>query len=153
MNNAHEYPKPVRVLIVDDVPNELEQALAEIAGSEFAFTFRAAHTLEDLWCGLDWQPDLILCADLLQRFDVYHALEALTLRGLDIPLVVLATELTDDKVRTLIKKGAADVIAKDANDRLAISIKNALRLSLLRSEKRRLLDALRQSEASFRDVT
>jgi CheY-like chemotaxis protein len=109
MNNAHEYPKPVRVLIVDDVPNELEQALAELAGSEFAFTFRAAHTLEDLCCDLDWQPDLILCADLLQRFDVYQALEALTLRGVDIPLVVLATELTDDKGQNTDQEGAADV--------------------------------------------
>src|SRR5690242_2230307 len=99
MDNGDYKPNPVRLLLVDDVPEEVERVLSgclELA--PFGVTMQTADSVETFVASLEWKPDVILCTDVLRNFDAIQAAEALTWRGLQIPLLVLTVARTAERV-------------------------------------------------------
>src|SRR5690349_21472851 len=102
----------IRILLLDDRPEEMQRGLASVLDwKTFDLTLRIAQTQEAFVSALAWQPDVILCAAVLQRFDAAKALEAITLHGAEVP-VVLTTADECEQVAADLDSAVIAIIAR-----------------------------------------
>ncbi|MBI2294340.1 MAG: PAS domain S-box protein [Betaproteobacteria bacterium] len=143
-------PIPIRVLIVEDSPDDAELMLDNLADHGFASQAERVETEADYLAGLNAIPDVILADFRLPQFSVPRALELLDERRLDIPFIVLSGVIGDEEAAGLIKLGASDFLLKDRMARLGPVVTQALKLKVARDERCRLEAALAESEEKFR---
>ena len=127
------------ILIVDDDP--VQRRLLEATVRRLGYDALLA---EDGDAGLavagsPEPPDLIILDLAMPRKDGFAVLAALRESGIAIPVIVQTASGTIETVVNAMRAGAVDFVVKPAGgERLAISIKNALRLNSLEGEVRRM---------------
>jgi PAS domain S-box-containing protein len=152
-HNMEQRRRFVRILLLDDRPEEMERGLASaLDWTIFDRTLRVAQTQEAFVSALTWQPDVILCAAVLQRFDAAKALEVLTLQRAEVPVVLLTTAGEYEPVPADLNSAVIAIIVRGDQQQLRIATKAALRVRGLQDETRNLGLRLQESEARFRDV-
>jgi PAS domain S-box-containing protein len=143
-------PTPLRVLIVEDMPDDSELMLRELRRAGFEPDWQRVETAPDYLARLDPAPDVVLADYSLPQFDALSALRLLRERGLDVPFVVVTGSVGEEAAVECMKQGAADYLLKDRLARLGPAVTQALEQRRLRAEKRRSDAALRESERRFR---
>jgi PAS domain S-box-containing protein len=143
---------PLRVLILEDRPADLELVVHELRRAGFAADWQSVDNEADFLAQLHPALDVILADYSLPSWDAPHALRALQERGLDIPFIMISGTVGEEIAVECIKLGAVDYLLKDRLARLGPAIVRALADKRLREEKRQAEAALRESEEKFRNL-
>jgi PAS domain S-box-containing protein len=141
--------QPLKILLVEDNPNDAELALAELRRAGFDPVGTRVDTesayLEKLNGGLD----LVLSDYQMPQFSGLRALELLKERGLEVPFILVSGTIGEDTAVTSIKQGASDYLMKDRLTRLGASVTHALEENRLRRERQQSAEALRIAHAQL----
>ncbi len=128
--------KPLRLLLLEDEPNDAELVLHELRRAGYDPDWQRAEAEAEYLIRLDPHLDVILADYSMPHFDALRALNLLQARGLDIPFLVMSRNLSDEAAVECIKRGAADYLLKDQLSRLGAAVQRALAEKRLRDEKR-----------------
>src|ERR1700754_4531820 len=136
------------VLVVDDDPTQrrLMQAAAEKQGFRARVVENGDRALEEASDARNG-VDVVLLDLVMPGLSGMETLERLMERRPDLPVIVLTSTGGIDTVVSAMRAGAIDFFVKTASpERIAVSIRNALKLSDLRGEVKRLT---RKTEGSM----
>ena len=147
------YDNPLRVLIAEDNPDDLQLTLRALKTSGLDLKLETVSTREEFVHKLEEQPiDLVLSDYRMPGWTGIDALTEIVKSGHDIPLILLTGTLGDGKAVECIKLGITDYVLKHQLARLPMAIIRAQEEKLLRQGERKAVDALRESEAHFRTL-
>jgi PAS domain S-box-containing protein len=139
----------IRVLILEDRPEDAELMVHELRRSQFEPDWRRVDTESEFNAHLGWQPDVILSDYNMPLLNAPRALELLRELNLDIPFIVVSGAIGEDVAVAMMRHGATDYLLKDRLARLGPSVRHALAEKKLREETRRAREALQASEIRF----
>ncbi len=140
---------PIRVLILEDRPEDAELMLHELRRGQFEPEWRRIDTESEYNAHLGWQPDVILSDYNMPLLDAPRALALLQELGLDIPFIVVSGAIGEEVAVAMMRQGATDYLLKDRLARLGPAVRHALSEKRLREETHRAEEALRTSEIRF----
>ena len=141
----------LRVIIIEDNPDDAWLVLREVEHAGYAVRSRRVQTGEELSQALaesEW--DLILADYSLPRFSATEGLALLQTTGLDIPFIVVSGGIGEETAVTLMRTGADDYVMKDHLARLGPAVQRELREAEERRNKRVAEQALEASEKRYR---
>ena len=144
---------PLRALILEDSPDDLELLLLHLRHSGFNVTHTQVEKKEQF-------RDAVSNADFDVVFADYHlpdwtgieAIRELRNVGKDIPFLLVTGTLGEEAAVECIKQGANDYILKEHLSRLPDAVNRALSEKALRDQRSKAEEALRISEARNRDL-
>src|SRR5882757_5493920 len=125
----------IRVLIVEDTPNDAELMVHELRRSGFAPDWKRVETEAEYLDSLAHPPEVILSDSNLPEFDGLHALDLIQERGLDIPFILVSGRIGEDLAVDAMKRGAWDYLLKDRLARLGETVRRALERRRLHRER------------------
>jgi len=135
----------LRVLILEDRPEDAELVLAHLRRAGFELESRRVDTETDYLAELTTLPDVIIADYQMPQFTGLRALQLLRERGIDIPFIMMSGTIGEEVAVTAMKEGAADYVMKDRPTRLGQAVRRAL-------EEKALRDAKRAAEESYHDL-
>lgn len=142
-------PNKIRVLILEDRPEDAELMVHELIRSQFDPEWLRVDTESEFNAHLGWQPDLILADYNMPLLDAPRALALLEELDLDIPFIVVSGAIGEEVAVAMMRQGATDYLLKDRLARLGPAVRNALSEKQLRMETRQAQQELRASEIRF----
>ena len=143
---AHAASSKLRVLVVEDDPNDVELLRRALRSGGFDPEIHTAETEEDFTEHVrKSRYDVILADYGLPSWKGIETLAVLGREGLDVPVLVVSGSLGELKAVECIKEGAADYVSKDHLPRLPESVRRALREKTLRDERRQAQEELARS--------
>ena len=142
---------PIRVLLVEDVPDDAALVERELRRAGIRGATRRVDSERGFREALGgFAPDVILSDHSLPTFGASDALRIALLEAPDTPFIIVTGSLDEETAAEYIKAGAADYVVKHHLERLGPAVRRALDLRRARSEKVRAEEARRQSEERFR---
>lgn len=144
--------RPLRVLFVEDNPQDSELMVRELEQAGFATECLRVDTEADYLKSLTQEIDIVLSDYKMSQFDGLRALALLRERGMDLPFVMVAGTIGEETAVTAIKSGASDYLHKDRLTRLGSTVSAVLEESRLRKERKAADAALAAAEAKFRSI-
>src|SRR5688500_14404753 len=143
--------KPIRILIIEDKPDDADLAKYEIRKILIDCEFQIAEIREEFIEALrNFQPDVILSDYTLPHFDGMQALE-LTLQHAPLtPLIIWTGSISEDAAVDCVKAGASNYILKNNLKRLGPAILRALEERELLVARKQAEEALQNNERRFR---
>src|SRR5438270_12134009 len=144
--------RSLRVLILEDRPEDAELALHELRRAGFDPSWRRADDEASFKANLDPELDLILADYHQPQFDAVRGLKLMKEAGLDIPFVIVSGAVGDDLAVAAVRQGATDYVLKDRLGRLRTAVKNAIEQSDLR-RRQRLAQAALEHQALHDGLT
>jgi len=143
---------PLRLLILENEPQDVELTLLELRASGFAVEVILAQDREQFLAALQGGKfDAVLADYRLPSWNGLDALKELRASGRDIPFLLVTGTLGEEAAVECIKQGVNDYILKDHLVRLPAALKRALNEKSLRDENVRAYQALSESEARARE--
>src|SRR2546425_5091378 len=120
-------PATVRILIVEDDPQDAALAEREVRRADIFCTFRRVETRDGMAEALrEFVPDVILTDHSLPAFDARGALQLGQQLSPGTPVIVVTGRLADESAVEYLQAGAADYIVKDHLHRLGPAVLRAL---------------------------
>ena len=119
---------PLRVLLVEDSPDDAELILRALRKGGYQPEHRRVDTPEELARALeeyDW--DIVLADYAMPRFSAFDALAMVQERGLDLPFIVISGTIGEEIAVQAMKAGAHDYLMKDNLARLVPAVERELR--------------------------
>ena len=129
-------PRPLRLLILEDRPEDADLALRQLRRAGFDPTWRRVEDEEGFKTNLDPELDLIIADYHQPQFDALRALKLMQEAGLEIPFVLVSGAVGEDMAVAAVRLGAADYVLKDRLGRLGTAVENALEQAKLRRRQR-----------------
>ena len=124
--------RPLRLLILEDRPEDADLALRQLRRAGFDPTWRRVEDEEGFRANLDPELDLIIADYHQPQFDALRALKLTQEAGLDIPFVLVSGAVGEDMAVAAVRLGAVDYVLKDRLGRLGTAVENALEQAKLR---------------------
>jgi two-component system cell cycle sensor histidine kinase/response regulator CckA len=150
-SSAHSISTPLRVLILEDNPRDVELCIQELNKAGFELQADAVDTEEGFASKLQsCDYDLILSDFRIPTWSGLEAFRLLKQKGKDIPFILVTGTLGEEAAVDLIKEGVADYILKDSLVRLPSAVRRALEEKITRDERERAIQSLRESEEQVR---
>src|SRR5256885_13575446 len=107
-------PATVRILIVEDDPQDSALAEREVRRADIFCTFRRVDTRDGMVAALrEFVPDVILTDHSLPAFDARGALQVAQQLSPGTPVIVLTGRLGDEAAVQYLQAGAGDYNVKD----------------------------------------
>lgn len=129
---------PIRVLIVEDSPDDAEILVWEIRKSGFEPHFRVVSDEPSMRDALQTDVwDIILSDYVLPSFSGLDALSLLKESSLDIPFIIISGRVGEEIAVDAMRRGASDYLLKGNLSRLGGVIGREISEARLRQEKRR----------------
>jgi two-component system cell cycle sensor histidine kinase/response regulator CckA len=141
-----------KILIVEDDPR-MCHTLGVLLGSE-GYAIQTRHNGREALEALDKDDfDLVLLDFVLPDINGSEILNYITGQTSSTPVIVITGHISLDFAVESWKKGACDYIKKPFEpEELLKAVKNTLEREALRSERKRMEEALRESEQRYRNV-
>lgn len=119
--------RPLRVLLVDDSPEDCEIVVQELARCNYAVVHERVETHFEMRRALDRRTwDLVVADSSLLDFSGLAALRLLRERGESIPLIMVSESGDDQATRDAMRAGALDFIDKRQIARLGSTVEREL---------------------------
>jgi multidomain signaling protein FimX len=145
--------KILRVLILDESPDDAEQASASLRQAGYMLKTQRLETGVALEQNIDHnQWDLILCAHGMANLPARQVVELVAHKQPFAPVIVLARRIADDELHQLMQAGARDVIIKGQWGRLLPAVERELAVANERRAWTTASEALRQLETRYRTM-
>jgi DNA-binding NtrC family response regulator len=149
---THPLTHPLRILSLEDDPNDAELIQELLRSEEIACELQRVDTQEAFLAalgqgGIGLGIDLILADYTLPSFDGLSALKLAKQARPDVPFIFVSGTLGEEVAIEALRVGAADYVLKNRLSRLAPSVVRALRATTEIAERKRAEKALRRSEA------
>ncbi len=150
ISSAGAENKPLRFLLIEDNPTDVELLEYELRHFGFEFTLAVVQTAEEFTRELRTTlPHLVMADYNLPSWSGIEALEIIAREGQDVPLILVTGALADTTAVDCIKRGATDYVLKGALARLPIAIRRALQEKNLRERRQRSEQELRLTQFSL----
>jgi len=118
---------PLRVLLVEDDPDDATMVLHELRKAGFAPEALRVENRAGLERALaEFAPELVVSDYKLPAFDGRAALELVRQRRPDVPVILVSGALGDEAAAELVRLGARDFVLKDRPARLGPAARAAL---------------------------
>ena len=137
-------PEPIRLLIVEDNPNDAELMLRELRHAGLEPDWKRVEMEADFVAHLTQKPDLILSDYAMPQFSGLRALELLRESGKEIPFILVSATIGEETAVGAMRQGAADYLLKDRLTRLGEAAKQALAAKRIREERKQSENRLRE---------
>jgi PAS domain S-box-containing protein len=145
-------PIPLRVLIVEDSPDDAEMMVLHLKDEGFQPEWQCVQTEVDYLSVLETNPELILADWSLPQFSGLRALQLMNARGLDIPFIIISGNIGEEAAVEAMRQGVADYLLKDRLARLGQAVHRALDDKQQREENRQADKDLRESQARLQHI-
>jgi signal transduction histidine kinase len=137
---------PLRILIVEDNPNDVELIARELKRGGFTPSWQRVDTASAMKIALTAQPwDLVLADYAMPTFNGAAALEIFRQSGLDIPFILVSGSIGEQTAVRAMKDGAHDYVMKSALGRLTPAVRRELQEAATRRGKRQADIELREA--------
>jgi len=144
---------PLRLLILEHSPADIELVLFELRSAGLAFQHTLVSDRRDFLEAMAKEKfDAVLADYRLPDWTGLDALRELRSTGRDTPFLLVTGTLGEEAAVECIKNGVSDYVLKDRISRLPMVLKRALREGELRREAQTAAEALRISEIRNRDL-
>jgi len=143
---------PIRVLIVEDRPEDAELMQYQLRQTGFDPDWTRVDRETDYLAALETNPDLILADWSLPHFSGLRALQLMKERGLDIAFVIVSGRIGEQAALEAMREGAVDYLMKDRLARLGMAARNALEIKQLRELAKQEKARLTTSEELHRTI-
>lgn len=127
---------PLRVLLLEDNPDDAELALLELKQAGFEPQAVRVETEQDFLDSLAKHWDVILADYSLPQFDAAAALRLIQERDIEVPFLVVTSRQSEEAAVECMKRGADDYVLKDRLARLGPAVQQALKQRRLRRVRR-----------------
>jgi two-component system, cell cycle sensor histidine kinase and response regulator CckA len=145
--------KPLRVLIAEDDPNDLELCLCSLKKSGLDFEAQAASTREEFVHKLGQSRfDVVISDYRMKGWTGMDALAAVRQSAPQTPVILLTGTLGDELAVECLKLGVTDYILKENMTRLPSALRRAREETEMRATEMQAIAALRESEARYRGL-
>src|SRR3989441_857537 len=128
--------RPLRVLILEDRPEDAELVLHELRRAGYELNWRRVDDEAGFKANLDPELDLVLADYHQPQFNAMRALKIMREAGLDIPFVIVSGAVGEDLAVAAVRQGAMDYVLKDRLARLGTAVKNSIEQAELRRRQR-----------------
>ena len=145
-------PRPLRVLLAEDSPDDAELLVYELRRAGFDPTPVRVDTEAEYRVQLASPFDLVLSDYSMPQFSGLRALEILNELKLETPFVLVSGTIGEEIAVAAMKKGAADYLLKDRLSRLGPAVDRALEESHLRRLTKEAEERLQKSEQRLREI-
>jgi PAS domain S-box-containing protein len=143
----------LRVLILEDRLTDAELMVRELERAGYSVQWKNVQNERDYVSSLNNSTfDVILADFSLPQYDALRALHHLQHSKLDIPFIIVTGSVSEEIAVECMKQGAADYLLKDRMKRLGQAVERALQDKNLRQVNIATEDALRASEARYRQM-
>jgi len=140
-------PRLIRVLIVDDNPDDASLLEIELIEGGYEPHTRRVQTADTMRAALDAEPwDIVLSDYTMPKFTAMDALDVLKSTGKDIPFIMISGSVGEELAVRAMKAGAQDYFMKGQLGLLVPAIQRELREAGLRRESREQREKLIQNE-------
>ena len=141
----------IHVLLLEDNPADAELSLRQLRRDGFQVEADIVRTPDEFKARIGSRTyDIILGDYRLPDWTGLDAVQWLRQAGIDLPFVLVSGTLGDDFAVECIKLGVTDYVIKDRLERLSVAVRRALSEDALRRERKRMEQALRESEKQYR---
>lgn len=145
--------KILRLLIVDDSPDDAELAVASLRKAGFMLKNQRVQDLASMQAALDkgtW--DVVLSEYTLPHFGAQLALDLVKRARLDIPFLVVTRNIRDQDLVKIMHNGAHDVVLKNQSARLAPAVERELHVAEERRKYQKMSLTLNEVENKNRAI-
>jgi diguanylate cyclase (GGDEF)-like protein/PAS domain S-box-containing protein len=145
--------KILRLLIVDDSPDDAELAVASLRKAGFMLKNQRVQDLASMQAALDkgtW--DVVLSEYTLPHFGAQLALDLVKRAHLDIPFLVVTRNIRDPDLVKIMRNGAHDVVLKSQSARLAPAVERELHVAEERHKFQKMSLTLNEVENKNRAI-
>lgn len=145
--------KILRLLIVDDSPDDAEVAVAMLRKAGYLLKNQRVQDLASMQAALDKSTwDVVLSEYTLPHFGAQLALDLIRRADLDIPFLVVTRNIRDQDLVKIMRNGAHDVILKSQLSRLAPAVERELLVAEDRIQFRKMSQTLNEVERKNRAI-
>src|SRR2546421_3075940 len=131
-------PATVRILMIEDNPQDATLAEREVRRADIVCTFRRVETRDGMVQALrEFVPDVVITDHSLPSFGARDALHLTQQLAPGTPVIVITGRLGDEPAVQYLQLGAADYIVKDHLQRLGPAVLRALDLRRTREAQAR----------------
>ncbi len=139
--------RPLRVLLVEDSPDDAALVLREIRRGNYEPECLRVETREDFVAALSAREWDVIVSDYgLPRYSGLLALQDARASGKDLPFILVSGTIGESAAVELMRAGAHDYLLKDQLVRLPAAIEREVADARLRAEQRHLREQLLISE-------
>ncbi len=145
--------KKYHVLIVEDLPADVELARREISQVLPSCTYHVVDTREEFLESVEnFKPDLIVSDYRMPDFDGLTALQLSLEKNRHTPFIILTGSMNEETAVECMRLGAWDYVIKEHIRRLGPAILRALEKKELRIDREKINKELEQNEERFRSL-
>src|SRR5688572_12005286 len=127
----------LRVLVIEDSQDDFDLIIRELTRGGYTPLAERVETAAQFEAALEREPwDLAVSDWCLPQFSAERALEILTARRLDVPLIIVSGSIDEEVAVQALRGGASDFLSKDKLARLLPAVKRELREAGRRRESR-----------------
>jgi hypothetical protein len=143
----------LRLLAVEDVEADVAAIRARLERAGYVVDARRVATASDMRDALEHDRfDLVISEYDLERINALEALRVAQASGLDLPFLIVSSQIGEERAIELMHAGAHDYVSKERLGRLLPAVERELREAHERRERRRAEEALRASEQRYREL-
>ena len=144
---------PLRVLIIEDSEDDTLLITHELKRGGYDPKYERVETAGAMNDALNQQEwDIVISDHSMPHFNSFNALDVLKKRGLDLPFFLVSGSIDEEMAVSAMKAGVHDYIMKGNLKRLIPAIARELRDAVVRQDRKRKEEALRESEKRYRQV-
>ena len=153
MEHSGSHKRPLRVLLVEHEPTDVELCAAALRGAGYLLQMDVVASPGDYARQLDSHKyDVVLSDYNIPGWSGMDALRLLREKRKETPFLLVTGALGEETAVSCIQQGVSDYILKDRLARLPHAIDRAIGEQRLREEGNRAGLALRQSEERYREL-
>ena len=142
--------KRLRLLLVEDSPDDAERVLRELRQGGYQLFSERVATADALQRSLQQEWDLVIADHSLPQLSSFEVLTILRRTQPNLPLIIVTSEASQERAVAVMKLGAYDCLPKENLGRLAVSARNALHVAEERRRRKRAEQALWDRHELFR---
>jgi signal transduction histidine kinase len=139
--------QPLRVLMVEDTPEDAELVLRALKKGDFEPSWIRVETKEAFQAALAQEKWALILADFsLPKFSAVEAFAIVKELGIDVPFVIVSGTVGEEAAVSVMRAGVHDFVLKDRLQRLVPVVERELREAAVRSERVKMREQLMASD-------